>query len=94
MKTAEKIFCLTFFGGLVYNVTTGENDPRHRAAGGPPEGYRETKTMSDQEIMEALADLAAEFESCGTYEPCEVDPWEGCDAFDLEALAAFCGVDQ
>jgi hypothetical protein len=50
--------------------------------------------MDDHDILEALADLAAEFESAGTYEPNDVDPWEGCEAYDLAALEAFCGVNR
>lgn len=50
--------------------------------------------MDDHDILEALADLAAEFESAGAYESCDADPWEGCDAYDLEALEAFCGLDR
>lgn len=61
----------------------------------PSEGYRETvDMMDDHEILEALADLAAEFESAGTYEPLDVDPWEGCEAYDLAALEAFCGISR
>lgn len=50
--------------------------------------------MTNEEIMEALADLAAEFESAATYEPLDVDPWEGCDPLDVEALEIFCGLDR
>lgn len=51
------------------------------------------RTPTDAEILEALADLAHEFESCGQYEAdVGPDPWEGCEARDLEALEAFCGV--
>jgi hypothetical protein len=69
--------------------------PRQRAAATVGKRLPGDITMySDDEIMEALADLAAEFESCGTYESCDVDPWEGCEAYDLAALEAFCGVQR
>lgn len=50
--------------------------------------------FSDEEIIEALADLAAEFESAGDYESCDVDPWEWRDAYDLEALQALWELDR
>lgn len=94
MKTGTEKFCLTFFDGLVYNVPRRAKIRGNAAAAAVMRLPGDSTMMHDDEILEALADLAAEFESAGAYETSDVDPWEGCDAYDLEALEAFCGLDR